>query len=332
MAITAMDVLRKLKSKFPQLLLLYGEEDILIDEIVKRYIEEYEVDEFNYSRVEVDKANINELEQLIYSPPLFAKARVVVFDNFEQAFSKKDLQEEFLSLLEEISKTMTKVIMISNSSPDRRLKLYKRINQIGIVAESKRLSINEQYQWLRRELKRRDIFMSSEVEQEFLMQAGSSLRDLQNELDKISAYKLDTNKVVTIEEVRDVVSPSVESSIFRCVDALGQLNIKDAMIELDLLWTANEPPLRVLAMIVRQMRLLYQVKLLLDERANPNKMRKDLGVPNFVLNKLQNQSYNFSLKGIKDQLISLRELEEKIKTGQMQPKYAIELWILGYKK
>ncbi len=332
MAITAMDVLRKLKSQFPQLLLLYGEEDILIDEIVKRYVEEFNVDDFNYARIDTNNISINDLEQLIYSPPLFAQARIVVFDNFEQAFSKKEFQEEFLNLFEEISKTLTKVIMISNSSPDRRLKLYKNIKKIGIVAESKKLSMNEQYQWLRRELKRREIFMSSEVEQEFLMQAGSSLRDLQNELDKISSYKIDTNKVVTLEEVRNIVSPSVESSIFRCVDALGQLKIKEAMRELDLLWTVNEPPLKVLAMIVRQMRLLYQVKLLLDKKANPNKMRRDLGVPNFVLNKLQNQSYNFSLKGIKEQLISLRSLEEKIKTGKLKPKYAIELWILGYKK
>lgn len=331
MATTAMEVLRGLKKKFPQLLLLYGEEGILIDEIVKRYIEEFEVDQFNYSRVDVDKLDTDDLDQLIYSPPLFAKARVVVFDNFAQVFSNKQMQEEFINVLEEISKTMTKVILISNSSPDRRLKLYKRINKIGVVAESKQLSMNEQYQWLRRELKRRDIFMSNEVEQEFLLQVGSSLRDLKNELDKISSYKVDSNKVVSLEEVRMVVSPSVQSSIFRCVDALGQLNIKVALKELELLWTANEPPLRVLAMIIRQMRLLYQIKLLLEKRANNSKMRRELGVPNFVLKKLQNQSYNFSINGLKEQLKSLRKLEEMIKTGQMQPKYAIELWILGYK-
>ncbi|MFP4457126.1 MAG: DNA polymerase III subunit delta [Clostridia bacterium] len=331
MATTAMEVLRNLKTKYPQLLLLYGEEDILIDEIVKRYIEEFEVDQFNYTRVDVDKIDADDLEQLIYSPPLFAKARVVVFDNFDQAFSNKQLQEEFINVLEEISKTLTKIILISESSPDRRLKLYKRINNIGIVAESKQLSMNEQYQWLRRELKRRDIFMSNEVEQEFLLQVGSSLRDLTSELDKVSSYKADSNKVVSLEEVRMVVSPSVEASIFRCVDALGQLNIREAMIELELLWTANEPPLRVLAMIIRQMRLLYQIKLLLEQRSSNEKMRKDLGVPNFVLKKLQNQSYNFSLNGLKNQLKSLRKLEEMIKTGKMQPKYAIELWVLGYK-
>ena len=134
MAITAMDLLRKLKSQFPQLLLLYGEEDILIEEILKRYIEEFKVDDFNYTRLDINNISINDLEQLIYSPPLFAQARIVVFDNFEQVFSRKELQEEFLNLFEEISKTQTKVIMISNSSPDRRLKLFKNIKKIGIVS------------------------------------------------------------------------------------------------------------------------------------------------------------------------------------------------------
>lgn len=331
MATTAMSFLRGLKSDFPQLLLIYGEEDILIEEIVKRYIEEFKVDQFNYSRIDSDNIDGENLEQLIYSPPLFAEARVVVFDNFNQVFQTKASQENFISILENISKTLTRIILIATQMPDRRLRLYKRINKIGIVVESKQLTINEQYQWLRRELKRRNIFMSSEVEQEFLLQVGASLRNLTNELDKISSYKEDSNGVVSLEDVINVVSPSIESSIFRCVDALGQLDIKNAMQELEMLWAANEPPLRVLAMIVRQMRLLYQTKLLLNEKANNNKIRKELGVPNFVSNKLQSQSYNFSTKDLKEQLISLRKLEESIKTGQVKPHYAIELWVLGYK-
>ncbi len=326
-----MGLLRQLKTNFPALVFLFGPEDVLIEEVIKRYKEEFKADDFNYMRLSIEDLEIDSLEQLIYSPPMFANARVVVLDSFELVFKKKDLQEEIVTNLEGISKSMTKLVFIATDSPDRRTKLYKKINEVGVVAESKFLNPHEKQQWLSRELGRKNLKMNRDVMQEFLLVAGDSLRELDNELSKLAAYKADTNGEVSIEEVRSIVSPSLESSIFRCVDALGNLNKEEAYDELQKLFTGNEPPLRILAMIIRQIRLIYQTKLLVEERASLERLRRELKVPNFVAKKLQEQAYNFDVATIESDLKSLRELELQIKTGKINDHYALELWILGHK-
>ncbi len=324
-----MDLLRQLKTNYPQLVYLYGQEEVLKEEIIKKYKDEFMPDDFNYIRANLEDLDIESLYQLIHSPPMFANSKVVVLDDFDLAFKKKDIQEEIINNIDGVAKSMTRLLLVGKGSPDKRTKLYKKLNEVGVVVESKFLTTNEQYQWLRRELRRRELIMSKEVEQEFLLVTGDSLRDLNNELDKITAYKAGTDGIITIDEVREIVSPSIESSIFRCVDALGQLNKEDAYKELVRLFNVSEPPLRILSMIIRQIRLIYNTKLLINEKASLDRMRRELRVPNFVAQKLQDQSYNFKTEELQRSLKSLRDLERNVKTGQVDAKYALELWVLG---
>jgi len=51
-------------------------------------------------------------------------------------------------------------------------------------------------------------------------------------------------------------------------------------------------------------------------------------VPEFVAVKLASQCRNFAVEEIKAMLRSIAVTEEQIKTGKIEPKFGLELWLL----
>lgn len=88
---------------------------------------------------------------------------------------------------------------------------------------------------------------------------GDDLAKLGQELEKLAVYAMGVR--LSKEEVRRLVSQGSpvlgQYAIFNFVDALAEGRTSQALRELDSLLRAGQPPLVVLSMIARQMRLLY---------------------------------------------------------------------------
>ena len=93
---------------------------------------------------------------------------------------------------------------------------------------------------------------------------GPNLRMLDQEIRKLMLY-CGENKPITVEDVK-VMAPYIQSAdvIFAMVDALGQRDPRSAATYLHRLLEVDEHPLAIFGMIVRQFRLLIQVRWLAD--------------------------------------------------------------------
>jgi DNA polymerase-3 subunit delta len=157
---------------------------------------------------------------------------------------------------------------------------------------------------------------------------GADQRSLDQEIAKLLAY---TNlaRPVTSSDVAVLVPYAQEAVIFDAVDALGQRDgVRATRLLHNLLDHGNEP-LYLLAMIVRQFRLLIQIKELADEGLDPPSIAQTIKLHPFPTRKLYAQARNFAQEQLEHVHRHLLELDVQIKTGQINSVVALDLLVAG---
>lgn len=158
---------------------------------------------------------------------------------------------------------------------------------------------------------------------------GGDLRRLDTEINKLITY-VNAQRPITEKDVNLLVSDASTSSVFDLVDALGKREGKRAAHELHHLLDQGENPLGLLAMIVRQYRLLILVKEMQGRNLSPDAMAKELGQHPFAIKKINEQARHYrdiaQLEAIYRRLL---EIETEIKTGQTSDVLALDLLVAG---
>ncbi|OGO39832.1 MAG: hypothetical protein A2Z04_00610 [Chloroflexi bacterium RBG_16_57_9] len=118
-----------------------------------------------------------------------------------------------------------------------------------------------------------------------------------------------------------------EASVFEMVDAIAARDRRRALNLLHELLDDGQPPLYLLTMIVRQFRILMQLRELSAQGEGPEAIRARLGLHPFVVEKGLRQARNFSLAQLDTIYDSLLVTDTAIKTGQSDPILALDLLI-----
>ena len=157
---------------------------------------------------------------------------------------------------------------------------------------------------------------------------GGNLRLLDQEIQKLLLY-CGEGKPITVDDV-NVMVPYIQSAdvIFDMVDAIGQRNASSAAVYLHRLLDVGEHPLMIFGMIVRQFRLLIQVRWLMDHRAGEQDIIARLKLHPFVAQKIRDQATKFTLEQLRAAYQSLAETDLAIKTGLLENETALDLLIV----
>lgn len=159
------------------------------------------------------------------------------------------------------------------------------------------------------------------------------LRRADNELVKLVSY-VDGARPISEEDVALLTPYVAEANLFEMVDALTEGRGKVALgLLYRLLQEKDEDPFRVYGMIVRQFRLLLIAKEHLVSGGRRDTMKEALGTnSDFVVDKASRQSRAFSLAQLEDIYRVLMDYDLKMKTGQIDPLLALDLFIAGLAK
>lgn len=147
--------------------------------------------------------------------------------------------------------------------------LLKGITAAGTVYDCAALSEDEAGQWVREKLKEWGQAIEPAALHLLLTRTGTELRRLQVETEKLSLLVGDNGRIRT-QDVELLTPKQAEESVFRLVDAVAARNAAQAMAVLhELLTVQLEQPYRIFPMIVRQFRLIWQTKVLVDAGWRP---------------------------------------------------------------
>jgi DNA polymerase-3 subunit delta len=162
------------------------------------------------------------------------------------------------------------------------------------------------------------------------MFVGADLRALDNELEKLITYR--SGETIRREDVRAIVSPAQEQSIFELADAMGKRDVAAALELLHDQLTHNVEPLYLLAMIARQFRMLLQVRDLAARGLTLEQIRTQLALHPFVARKVLEQSRNFSIDQLETIYRKLLETDVAVKTSLGEPGVNLDVLVVELTK
>jgi DNA polymerase-3 subunit delta len=156
---------------------------------------------------------------------------------------------------------------------------------------------------------------------------GDDTRLLDSEIEKLVTYVGDPETTITSAHVDLLVPYTGLPNVFIMVDAIGRQDGRVALRMLHKLLDENpEPgyPLYLLTMIVRQFRILIQVKEMSAQGLAVSTIAKRAGLKNFVADKTKRQSLNFTMGQLEAIYGRLLNTDLSIKTGKMDGVLALD--------
>ena len=157
---------------------------------------------------------------------------------------------------------------------------------------------------------------------------GNKLRLLDQEIQKLLTY-VNWSRAVTPADVQLLVSEAQQGDLFGMIDALAEGKGQKAIVELHRLIERGKSPLELFGMIVRQFRLMIQVKELNERGLNSAAIAERLSVHPFVAEKTGKQSQTFTTAQLELIYHRLLEIDMQIKTGQVEDVAALDLLVAG---
>lgn len=314
---------------FAPVYLFTGEEDYMIEFYTNRISKELfegqdammNLDTFDHETKDIQGV-LDSMETL----PFFAPKRIVVLKHMGLFESKNKNKAE--AILNQLKRTgETTVCIIIEAKVDKRSKLYKYVAKEGYVHEFGYLEERELIRFIARRLKRSGKKIGQSSATYFIQTVGYELNHVVKEIDKLIDYCME-EEVIEISDIQQVCTVHLESRIFALVDAIGMKNREEALRLYQDMMALREPETRILFMISRQLSLIYQAKILSEQRQTSQQMAKELKVPGFVANKLVQQSRHFTMDDLELALSSLVDAEYAFKSGGLELKTSIELLIL----
>lgn len=158
---------------------------------------------------------------------------------------------------------------------------------------------------------------------------GDDLRRADNELIKLASY-VEPGEPITEDDVAALTPYVPEANIFKMVDAIAEGRGRHALDLMHrLMADKKQDAFSLFGMIVRQFRLLLLAKEAQGSSLSRAQTAKALGVRDFVVDNLARQSRAFSIDDLERIYRSLHEADFKMKTGQITPELALDLFVAG---
>ena len=309
-----------------QVYLLYGEEAYL----KKQYKDKLRNamvstgDNMNYAYYEGKGINVNEVIDLAETLPFFAERRLIVL---EDTGFFKSASAELADYIKEMPETTSMIFV--ETEIDKRGKLYKAVQAKGRAVELGRQDENTLLRWVASNVKQEQKQISESTVRFFLAKVGTDMENIQKELEKLFCYTLDKERI-TAEDVEEICTTQITNQIFDMVNAVADKKQRKALEFYNDLLALKEPPMRILALLTRQFKLLLEVKTMDKQGYGRKEIAEKAGINPFVVGKYQVQAKAFSEKELRQIMEDSVETDEAIKTGRLTDTLGVELFIMKH--
>lgn len=303
--------------------LFQGQETFLIEECVERLKQilippessDFNVDKF--AGKDIAAADVLDLAQTI---PFLSKWRLIIVTDIDNLSA--ETQKQMLPYLSHPNPSTCLVFI--GSKLDSRTKFAQMLKKAGEIVQFWKLFERDLPHWISARAKLYGCRISLQTAAYLSEIVGNELRQLDNELKKIVAYAND--KELTPAIIERVVGDVRERDIFEMIDAVSTGNLVDALKMLRQLLIEGEEPLKILALLSRQFRLLWKTKVHMIEQKSLSapQIASKVGISPKLAESLQKQVQRFSQIKLKQGLKRLYKVDLALKSSTNSPNILLE--------
>jgi len=310
-------------NNYKNIYLLYGSDDYMKN-LYKKKLKDgllNGADEMNYSYYAGDKVDVEQIVSIANTMPFFSDKRIVFIEDSNLFKEASDLADS----LKEIPDT-TFFVFVENAI-DKRNKLYKYVSKNGYIVEMNGLTETELMAFVQSEIKKNGKQISNLDISYLLGKIGYDMNVIHNECEKLCFYVGDL-EVVTKKEIDEICIATLENKIFDMLDCIASGKKDRALILYNNLIALKESPIKILSLITRHYNILYKISLGNSARVDSSTMASNIGIPPFALKKYGYQLQKFNKDRLHRILQDCLEIEEKSKSGRIDPQIGVEMLIV----
>jgi DNA polymerase-3 subunit delta len=326
----------------PTFYVLHGEDEFTRSETLadfKRRLGPPGTGDLNTTVLDGRKLTLGELHHACDAVPFLADRRLVIVEGLLSRLTprkgqtlsdaKRKLLDDLAAYLTHLPPTTRLVLVEDHPLPPKHpiLKLAKQEHR-GYVKQFDHPDAKALPGWIRKRVQKRGGRIEPRAAHRLAAVVGADLRLLDQEIVKLVTYS-GGERAISPSDVETLVPYSQDAVIFDLVDALGRRDGSTAAKTLHRLIVEGEHPLGLLGMIVRQFRLLIQVKTLKVQGTPSRDVAKTLGIHPFPARKLHHQATHFTPAQLEKIYRYLSDTDLDIKTGKIDAEVALDLLVAG---
>ncbi|MDD3335178.1 MAG: DNA polymerase III subunit delta [Eubacteriales bacterium] len=251
--------------------------------------------------------------------PFMSEKRIVIIRECSLIVSSRKAEDEkkaemILGYLQHVSPSACLVFYVKGKA-DGRKKLYTTLKKQNAIVDFSPMNDAECAGWTMKTMRRMGKALDRPTADKLVFTVGHDAALLKQEMEKLAAF-LEQREQVAAEDIDAICTRSTECTVFQMVDAQVAGKNDEAFGLLSDMVRSGEERMGILAMLLRQYRLLYHMRCLMDERTPQNAQASLLGVPPFAVARTQQQARSFEKERLKRAYDELLDYEYKLKSGQ----------------
>lgn len=324
--------------RYAPVYLFYGMETFLMEEAIKRLEDAVlgvgEDREWNHTVMDLEEIPVQDLVLEAETPSFFGRHRLVVGKNawfLTSAQGRKKQEhrpEELVRYATQPLEGNVLVLTVPAEKLDARKKVVKKLRKQVREVVFHPLDSKELPRWVAEKLKETGVEVHPKTGEVLIRQVGGDLRLLDMEIRKLATYAGPSGRI-TPETVTELVSRTLEQDVFKLVDRVARRRVAEGIALFYDLLQNREEPIRILALIIHQFRLMLQVKVLAAKGMSEREIASTLKVHPYPVKLALRQVSSCSEGALREWLFRAIEADRAIKSGRIDKTLAVERLILS---
>ena len=215
------------------------------------------------------------------------------------------------------------LIFYMRSEPDGRKKMSTLLKKKATVVKFDLLTDPELNKWCAGRLKPLGKKITAPAVSSLTFMAGRELTRLCGELDKLAAYVGD-RKEITPDDVKAIVSASLEYNVFELMNALLAGDMRKSQSTVNSILQGGQNPIGILAMLTRQVRQMSHMKCALESSVPVQTVQEQLKMHPYAAKQTANQCKKLSSKWLTELYETCVSTDFEIKNGRLRDQAALD--------
>lgn len=314
------------RGKWGPVQLLVGTERLFIDRAVAalRRACVGEGDSWNEEVFQAKTASAARIVDAARTIPMLGGQRFVLVRNLHELPDKEHerLAEYFAAPVDSCC------LVLTAEKLDGRSKLLKAAKPRNYVFEAQPLKPAAMRSFTATEARRRKLKIDEAAIAALIDAIGTDLAALDDALERLSLYAGE-GQPINVSAVEACITRVRVESIWALVDAVSAQDRRLALKAAASLLDDREPPLRILSLLSRQIRMLGRARQALDDGASAEQAAAAAGAPPFKARELARAASRMDLTKLSRAFQVLCEADLTQKGGKCPPEAALEATILA---
>jgi DNA polymerase III subunit delta len=305
------------RGEIPDVVVVAGGEQFFVDRAVtalRRAVVGDGPAGFNEDVFEGKNGSASRILDAVRTLPMLASRRLVLVRDAEaMASAELDRLAEYLE-----APCPSGCLVLTAEKLDGRTRLAKRAQKLDVVVDAAPLRPGDLRGFVHAEAQRRGVKLAPDAGAALIDAIGTDLPAIDDALERLGLYAGE-RKVIDLAAVEACVTKVRVESIWALVAALRTASS---------LLADREPPLRILAMVARQLRIVSRMQSALATGAPPQDAARLAGAPPFKARDLAVAARRFDRKSLARAFAVLAQADVALKGSKRPPDVVLQGAIL----